>query len=147
MSTFTAFRMVSAYADDPLLGEHDRAMKCRDAEVSMVCGLFTYQLLSNFEAACQADAFRDEIEPEDPVWSEIRDTYRLWFAKSEKVLESALRFQAEGFEVEQLSEFQETVGDVQCRIELWDVEPRLASFESAVPLLRPDNPRPDRYND
>ncbi len=149
-SLSTTCRMVSIYAeadDDLVQQEHDHAMACLDLEEIVACGLMTYELLCDVEARFQAAAFQDKIGPKDEVWSKLRELYRKWHQRSEKVLEAATTFQKQGFNVEKLSEFQDAIDEIQCRMELWDIEPRVMTFEEAVRAVKPDNPRPGRYDD
>jgi hypothetical protein len=48
-------------------------------------------------------------------------------------------------QVDGLDEFRRIAEEARCQIELWDLEPEIRPLEEALPLVRPGNPRPDRY--
>jgi hypothetical protein len=142
----TTRRLIEAYAEsEPWKEHHDRAMLCRDIEELMTWGVHLFRGLCDLEANLQSRALARRGEGLSLDSAEFEQAYRLWVTTSEGVLRLAGDLSEEGFQIDGLDKFRRIAEEARCQIELWDLEPEICPIEDALPLVRPENPRPDRY--
>jgi hypothetical protein len=142
----TTRRLIEAYAEsEPWKEHHDRAMLCRDIEELMTWGIHLFRGLCELEANLQSRALARKGEGLGLESAEFERVYRLWVTTSEGVLRLAGDLSEDGFPVDGLDEFRRIAEEARCQIGLWDLEPEIRPIEEVLPLVRPENPRPDRY--
>lgn len=141
----TTRRLIEAYASEPWKEQHDQAMLCRDIEEAMAWGVRLYRGLMEEEAAIQARALARRGEESAPDLSEFEEVFRQWVATSEMVLRVVERLADKGLQVDGLDVFRRVAEEARCQLELWDLEPEILPIEEALSLVRPENPRPNRY--
>jgi hypothetical protein len=142
----TTRRLIEAYAEsEPWKLHHDQAMACRDIEEAMRWGVRLFRGLSEQEAALQARAIASRGHGPDLDMSEYEELFRQLVEMSEMILRGAAKLSEEGFKVEGLDEFRRVAEEARCQVELWGFESELLPIEEARLRLRPENPRPERY--
>jgi hypothetical protein len=142
----TTRRLISSYAEcEPWKEHHDQAMLCWDVEEKMAWGINLLQGLSDLEARLQARVLGGREAWQKLDLAEIEQAYRSWVTGSESLLRQAEALAEQGFPLDGLAEFRGKVEEVRCQIELWDLEPEIRPIEEALPLTKPENPRPARY--
>ncbi len=120
-------------------------MLCYDIEKLMRWGIHLFRGLSELDVILQARALGSKEATPSLDGTELEWAYRKWVTTSEGVLRLAEGLAEEGFQVDSLEEFRRIAEEARCQIDLWDLEPEIRAIDEALPLIRPVNPRPDRY--
>jgi hypothetical protein len=145
-ATSTTYNLISAYAgQEPWKRDHDGAMLCRDLEETIAWGINLFRGLNEMEEWLQSGGIEGRNGLHSLDQDEFERAYRLWVKASEAIVRFAEELAHQGLSINGLEKFRAINEEARCQVELWDFEPELRPIEETRALIRPDNPRPDRY--
>lgn len=113
-------------AKDPVMAEHDWAMKCRDCEDFVDLGSQLFVVLQGSNERWRDQVFRGTVRFDENHDSEIRRAYELWVEGAAYTIDVLVhRMEQESFEVEGAERLRKILLEAQAIIRDWD-PPRLS---------------------
>lgn len=141
-------RLVAAYAvDEPWKIDHDGVKKCWEAEDLLASGIALYRRIVVLDADLQKKLIGKPAEMIEQYVTDIDELYRAWLEASERWRAKAERFVAQGYPVDGLDEFRAVVEEAAIIVGNAEFEAELRPIAEQLALVRPENPRPERYGD
>jgi hypothetical protein len=142
-------RLVLAFAEaEPWKIDHQRAMLCRDIEDDMAWGIRLMSGLAEEEATFQALVLAGGPAGDiEAGMAGIDECRRVLVEVCEKILETAESLRRDRDAIDGIEEFRAAIEEARHRVEAAEFEQELPPLETMRPLLRPENPRPERYGD
>lgn len=141
-------RLISAFTNaEPWKIDHDEAMLCRDLEDSMAWAVRLMNGLAEDEARLQniargatAEDCEVVVAKFDNMRKELVDGCRAAVPLVESLMQ-------QGYRVDGVGEFRQALEEAQNMLDAAEFERELPPLEELRRLVRPNNPRPERYGD
>lgn len=141
-------RLISAFTEaEPWKIDHDEAMRCSDLEDSMAWAVRLMNGLAEDEARLQSVAMGATAEDCEAVVAKFDKMRKELVDACREALPLVGSLMQQGYRVDGVDEFRRALEEAQNLLEAAEFERGLPPFEESRRLVRPNNPRPERYGD